>query len=65
MFEVMGSWNRVSNDRVENMVDMVNKRFPRKQPRTLIAAYYKNMSEEVRNEIRDQIVEEARKAGLM
>jgi hypothetical protein len=65
IFEVMGEGNRVTNSSGQNMVDVVNKRFPRKQPRTLIAAYYRNMSEEVRNEIRDQIVEEARKAGLM
>jgi hypothetical protein len=65
IFEVIGEGNRVTNDSGQNMVDVINNRFPRKQPRTLIAAYYKNMSEEVRNEIRDQIVEEARKAGLM
>jgi cobalamin biosynthesis Mg chelatase CobN len=46
------------------MVSVINKRFPRKQPRTLIAAYYQNMNDEVRDGIRDQIIDEARKAGL-
>lgn len=64
IFEVMGEGNRVTNDSGQNLVDVVNNRFPRKQPRTLIAAYYQNMSDEVREGIRDQIVDEARKAGL-
>jgi cobalamin biosynthesis Mg chelatase CobN len=46
------------------MVSVINDRFPRKQPRTLIAAYYQNMSDEVREGIKDQIIDEARKAGL-
>ena len=64
IFEVMGSGNRVTNDSGQNMVDMVNKRFPRKQPRTLIGAYYKNMNQDVRDSILDFIINEARKAGL-
>lgn len=64
IFEIMGDGSRVTTPSGQNMVDMVNKRFPRKQPRTLIAAYYRNMNEEVRNAIRDQIIDEARKAGL-
>ena len=64
IFEVMGDGSRVTDKSGQNMVDVVNRRFPRKQPRTLIGAYYRNMSQEVRDEIRDQIVQEARKAGL-
>ncbi len=64
IFEVVGDGSRVTTRSGQNLVDVINNRFPRKQPRTLIAAYYQNMSEEVRNGIRDQIVDEARKAGL-
>ena len=46
------------------MVAVVNERFPRKQPRTLVQAYYQNMTQELRDSIRDQIIDAARKAGL-
>jgi hypothetical protein len=64
IFELMGDGSRVTTRRGANMVSVINKRFPRKQPRTLIAAYYQNMNDEVRDGIRDQILDEARKAGL-
>jgi hypothetical protein len=64
IFEVMGSGDRVTNDSGKNLVDVVNNRFPRKQPRSLIPAYYQNMNDEVRESIRDHIISEARKAGL-
>jgi hypothetical protein len=64
IFEVMGDGSRVTTRSGQNMVNVVNARFPRKQPRTLIAAYYQNMNEEVREGIKDQIIDEARKAGL-
>jgi|LakMenEpi03Aug12_release.lakeMendotaPanAssembly.Ray.scaffolds.fasta_scaffold816967_2 hypothetical protein len=64
IFEVMGDGSRVTTRGGANMVNMINQRFPRKQPRTLIAAYYQNMNEEVRDSIREQIISEARKAGL-
>jgi hypothetical protein len=64
IFELMGDGSRVTTRRGANMVSVINKRFPRKQPRTLIAAYYQNMNDEVRDGIRDQIIDEARKAGL-
>jgi hypothetical protein len=64
IFEVMGDGSRVTTRGGANMVKMINQRFPRKQPRTLIAAYYQNMNDEVRDGIRDQIIDEARKAGL-
>lgn len=64
IFEVMGDGSRVTTERGQNLVNVINRRFPRKQPRTLIAAYYQNMNDEVRDGIRDQIIDEARKAGL-
>lgn len=64
IFEVMGDGSRVTDSSGQNMVDVINSRFPRKQPRTLIGAYYKNMNEDVREAIKDQILDEARKAGL-
>lgn len=64
IFELMGDGSRVTTSGGRNLIDVVNNRFPRKQPRTLIAAYYQNMNDEVRDGIRDQIVDEARKAGL-
>jgi hypothetical protein len=64
IFEVMGDGSRVTTGGGENLVKVINQRFPRKQPRTLIAAYYQNMNQEVRESIRNQIISEARKAGL-
>jgi hypothetical protein len=64
IFEVMGDGSRVTTRSGKKMVSVINDRFPRKQPRTLIAAYYQNMSDEVREGIKDQIIDEARKAGL-
>ena len=65
IFELMGDGSRVTTERGVSMVNVINKRFPRKQPRTLMAAYYQNMNDEVRDGIRDQILDEARKAGLV
>ena len=64
IFEVMGDGSRVTTQRGALMVNVINKRFPRKQPRVLMAAYYQNMNDEVREGIKDQIIDEARKAGL-
>jgi hypothetical protein len=64
IFEVMGDFSRATNDSGRNLIKVINERFPRKQPRTLIAAYYQNMNQDVRDGIRDQIISEARKAGL-
>ena len=64
IFEVIGDGSRVTTGGGENLVKVINQRFPRKQPRTLIPAYYQNMNQDVRDAIRDQIIDEARKAGL-
>lgn len=64
IFEVMGDRSRVTTASGAHMVAVVNQRFPRKQPRTLVQAYYQNMSQELRDSIRDQIIDAARKAGL-
>lgn len=68
IFEVIGSKIRTGETKFdwqgEGFVDRIVGRNPRKQPRTLIPAYYSVMSEAFRDAIRDQIIEEARKAGL-
>jgi hypothetical protein len=64
IFEKMGDGDEETTKAGRNLVKVVEGRFPRKQPRTLIAAYYQNMNDEVRDGIRDQIIDEARKAGL-
>ena len=60
----MGDKSRVTTKSGASMVAVVNERFPRKQPRTLVQAYYQNMTQELRDSIRDQIIDAARKAGL-
>ena len=71
IFEVIGDKSRIGrNDpytwQGEGFVDRIVDRYPRtKGPRTLVQAYYRNMTPEFREEIRDQIIAEARKAGLV
>jgi hypothetical protein len=57
IFELMGKGSTP-------MVESVRDRFPRRQPRSLFAAYYRVMTPELQDEIRDAIIDEARKAGL-
>jgi hypothetical protein len=64
IWEVMGSGQRVTTSSGLAMVDAVNDRFPAKQPRSLFAAYYQNMTPEFRDEVADLILTEMRKAGL-
>lgn len=65
VFEVIGDKSRLSGWRTgESFVDTVLGRFPMKQPRTLIPAYYAGFPEETRDKIRDSILDAARKAGL-
>lgn len=64
IFEVMGDGSRITTKSGKHMVSVVNKRFPRKQPRTLVQAYYQNMNQELRDSIRDHIINAAREAGL-
>lgn len=65
IFEVVGDKSRVKTNSGAHLVDTINSRFPGKQPRSLIPAYYNEMKPELREQIRDQILDEARKAGLV
>lgn len=64
IYEIMGDSSRVTTPQGQHLVDVVNQRFPRRAPRTLFAAYYSVMSPDLRQEIADAIVKEARKIGL-
>lgn len=65
IFEVMGDKSRVTTRAGAHLVDTIVSRFPRKQPRTLIPAYYRVMTPDLRDEIKRTIESEARKAGLV
>jgi hypothetical protein len=64
IFEKMGDGDVETTKAGRNLVKVIDTRFPGKKPRTLLKAYYQNMNDEVRDGIRDQILDEARKAGL-
>lgn len=67
IFEVVGDKTRVTDPAGEHMVSAINRRFPQpsKGPRVLLPAYYKGIPENLSETIRDQIIAEARKAGLI
>jgi hypothetical protein len=58
IFELLGSGST-------NFVQSIADRFPGRQPRTLLPAYYDVMTPERVEQIRDTITNEARKAGLV
>lgn len=73
VFEVVGSGERVGEDDPRpwqpgkyfvRAINRRHKQFKGNIPRTLVAAYYREMSPSFREEIRDQIIREAKKAGL-
>ena len=64
IFEVMGDGSRVTTRSGERLVQTINRRFPAKQPRSLIPAYYRVVTPELKNEIRDAIIREAQRLGL-
>lgn len=65
IFEVIGDKSRLSGWRSgEQFVNTVRERFPGKQPRTLIPAYYAGFPEDTKDKIRDMIIDAARRAGL-
>lgn len=68
IFEVLGDKSRVGetnfNWQGSGFVSRISDRFPRREPRSLFAAYYEVMTPELQNEIRESIIDEARKAGL-
>lgn len=65
MFAVIGNKSRVQTRSGSHLVDVINQRFPGKQPRVLIPAYYDVMTPELRDGIRQMIEDEAKKAGLV
>lgn len=70
IFEVIGANNRHEDDPRpwkpgKYLVDAVARRFPRtKGPRTLVPAYYSEMTPEFKEDIRKAIIREAREVGL-
>jgi hypothetical protein len=66
IFEVIGDKSRTTGPRGEQFVDSILAKFGNKMPpRSLLPAYYSAVTPEVQERIRDQIIEEARKAGLV
>jgi hypothetical protein len=74
IFEVIGSGDRVGEEsnfnwQGQGFVDRINQRFKGnkkgQRPRTLVPAYYKVVTPELREEIRQSIIRAAREAGLV
>ena len=65
IFEVVGDFSRTTDEAGEHLVRAINRRYPGKKPRILLPAYYAGMPENLKDDIRDQILTEARKAGLV
>ena len=68
IFEVIGDKSKVGLTDYDwqgaGFVNRIKGRFPGKNPRILLPAYYEGLPNGFREEIRDQIIDEARKAGL-
>ena len=64
IFEVIGDGSRVTTSSGAALVAAINERFPGRRPRSLFGAYYRVITPELRDRIRDTIIAEARKAGL-
>lgn len=65
IFEVIGDKSRTRGPSGDLFVDnFLAKVGGRKAPRSLLPAYYSAVTPEVQDRIRDQIVDEARRAGL-
>lgn len=54
----------ISGQTGTQFVRTIESKFPKRQPRSLFAAYYEVMTPALQNEIRDSIIDQARKAGL-
>jgi hypothetical protein len=65
ILEVIGDKSRVSSDKGAQFVDSITARYGMTRPRILMPAYYAGMTPEVRERIRDAILDEARKAGIV
>jgi hypothetical protein len=64
IFEVIGDKSRTTSKTGEQFVDSIVARFSGKPPRILMPAYYSAVTPEVQERIKDQILQEARRAGL-
>lgn len=64
IFEVVGDFSRVTDDAGRHLVSAINRRYPGKKPRILLPAYYDGVPKDLKDDIRDQLIAEARKAGL-
>ena len=68
IFEVMGDESRVGQTpydwQGEGFVRRIKARYPGKSPRILLPAYYKGLPPDLKERIRDRILEEARRVGL-
>lgn len=64
IFELMGDGSRVTTPQGAHLVDTINARFPGKQPRILMPAYYAGMPDGLADSIKEKILDAARKAGL-
>lgn len=64
IFEVIGDKSRTSGRRGQSFVDSVVRKAGGTYPRSLLPAYYSAVTPEVKERIANQILEEARKAGL-
>lgn len=65
IFEVIGDKSRVSSDKGAQFVDSIVAKFGMRRPRILMPAYYSAVTPEVKERIKDAILDEARKAGLV
>ncbi len=64
IFEVVGDYSRVTGPAGRRFVDQINRNYTSPKPRILFSAYYEGMPSNLRDRIRNQILDEARKAGL-
>lgn len=65
IYEVIGDGSRVTTSSGQNLVDSINARFGTRKPRSLFPAYYAGVPADLAEQISDQILDEARKAGLV
>ncbi|MFM1964650.1 MAG: hypothetical protein RL134_375 [Actinomycetota bacterium] len=65
IYEVIGDGSRVTSPSGQNLVDSINARYGTRKPRSLFPAYYAGVPEDLAERISDQILDEARKAGLV
>ena len=64
IWSLMGDCSRVTTPSGAHLVNVINAPYPGKQPRALLPAYYRVITPELREKIRDTIVNHARRLGL-